>query len=158
MGLFLCACFALSRLSCRGVPNDESTPEIGYLIDALSESGGYFDTDNLVSNETSYVQVVDRLRPIGGVYIGVGPQQNFTYIGRTRPSWAFILDIRRDNMLQHLLFNAVLSKAETPYQYLCWLFSRPIIRTVNRCVERASAMSSPFSKNQLRAERCSPRI
>ncbi len=115
----MCAGLALCGLSCRGTPKHGPTPEIGSLIDSLSEPGGYFDTDNLISNETSYVQVMDRLRPTGGVYIGVGPQQNFTYIGRIRPSWAFILDIRRDNMLQHLLFNAVLSKAETPYQYLC---------------------------------------
>ncbi len=158
MGLFLCACFALFSLSCRGAPNRESTPEIGSLIDALSESGGYFDTDNLISNETSYVQVVDRLKPTGGVYIGVGPQQNFTYIGRMRPSWAFIVDIRRDNMLQHLLFNAVLSKAETPYQYLCWLFSRPIhadrepllgasIRDVVSLFERSTPSRELFGSN-----------
>jgi hypothetical protein len=65
------------------------------------------------------------LEPVGGAYIGVGPQQNFNYIARLRPRWAFIVDIRRENLLQHLLFNAALAQAETPYQYLCWLFSKP---------------------------------
>ena len=36
------------------------------------------------------------LRSAGGVYIGVGPEQNFTYIA-ARPEMAFIVDIRREN-------------------------------------------------------------
>ncbi len=90
----------------------------------LSEEGGYFDTDNLISNESAYVQVIPDLKPAGGVYIGVGPEQNFHYIGRLRPEWAFILDVRRDNLLHHLLLNAVLAKSETPADYLCRLFAR----------------------------------
>jgi hypothetical protein len=93
-------------------------------VQALSEEGGYFDTDNLISNETAYVQVIPDLAPVGGVYIGVGPEQNFHYIGRLRPEWAFILDVRRDNFLHHLLLNALLVESETPMAYLCRLFSR----------------------------------
>ena len=47
----------------------------------LSEPGGYFDTDNLISNERSYLHVVPALRAAGlagGAYIGVGPDQNFS--------------------------------------------------------------------------------
>ena len=58
------------------------------------------------------------------MYIGVGPDQNFSFIARVRPRYAFILDIRRQNMLQHLLFAALLAQANDPYQYLCLLFSR----------------------------------
>jgi hypothetical protein len=112
--------------ACRRSPDREPVPELGQLIESLSEPGGYFDSDNLISNETSYAQVVDDLQPSGGVYIGVGPEQNFTYIGRLRPRWAFIVDIRRQNMLQHLLYNAILWQARTPFEYLCWLFSRPV--------------------------------
>jgi hypothetical protein len=54
----------------------------------------------------------------------VGPDQNFSYIARVRPRYAFILDIRRQNMLQHLLFSALFAQADDPYQYLCRLFSR----------------------------------
>lgn len=115
----------LSSFACRNAPEIAPPPTLGELIEALSEPGGYFDTDNLISNETSYFQVVDRLEPSGGAYIGVGPEQNLTYIARVRPSWGFIVDVRRENMLQHLLLNAIFSKAETAYQYLCWLFSRP---------------------------------
>ena len=99
---------------------------LGALIESYSEPGGYFDTDNLISNETAYLQVADRLASLapGGGYIGVGPDQNFSYIARTRPSWAFIVDVRRDNMLQHLLLNALLSRAPTPRDFLCVLLSR----------------------------------
>jgi hypothetical protein len=94
----------------------------------LSEPAGSFDTDNLISNETAYLQVADQLAdsvPAGGVYLGVGPDQNFSYIARVKPQYAFILDIRRQNLLQHLLFAALFAQADDPYQYLCRLFSRP---------------------------------
>jgi hypothetical protein len=77
------------------------------LVERLSESGGYFDTDNLISNESSYLHVMGALREVdvrGGAYIGVGPDQNFSYIARVRPSIAFIIGIRRDNLLEHLFF------------------------------------------------------
>src|SRR5436190_21048074 len=48
----------------------------GRLIARLSEPGGYFDTDNIITNETSYLHVLDALRSHGvhgGAYIGVGP-------------------------------------------------------------------------------------
>jgi hypothetical protein len=112
------------------VPSPPATDveiHLAQLSAALSEPSGYFDTDNLISNETPYLQVADLLAdsaPKGGVYVGVGPDQNFTYIARVRPRYAFILDIRRQNVLQHLLFAALLAQAGDPYQYLCLLFSR----------------------------------
>ena len=84
-------------------------------IAALSERAGYFDTDNLISNEQGYQQVLgamNRLGVKGGAYIGVGPDQNYTYIARIRPRIAIIADIRRDNMLLHLLFKAIFAVAE----------------------------------------------
>ncbi|MFQ5791417.1 MAG: hypothetical protein ACE5JI_13175, partial [Acidobacteriota bacterium] len=119
-------CWALSPTACQSPRESSAVRELGGLIERLSEPGGYFDTDNLISNETAYVQVMERLKPMGGVYLGVGPAQNFNYISRIRPTWAFIIDVRRQNMLQHLLYLAIFEKAATPYQYLCWLFSRPI--------------------------------
>jgi hypothetical protein len=96
-------------------------------IAELSEAGGYFDTDNLISNEASYLDVVPALSQMqakGGVYIGVGPDQNYTYIAATRPSIAFILDIRRDNMLLHLLFKALFGLAGNRVEYLSLLLGR----------------------------------
>src|SRR5262245_26151466 len=105
------------------------------LIAALSERGGYFDTDNLISNESSYLQVIPELRQRrihGGAYIGVGPDQNFTYIAETRPAIAFIVDIRRDNLLLHLLFKALFQTSRTRVEYLAQLFGRPAPAEVTR--------------------------
>jgi hypothetical protein len=93
----------------------------------LSEPGGTFDTDNLISNERSYLDVVPALvsRGVtGGAYVGVGPDQNFSYIARIRPSVAFIIDVRRDNLLLHLLFRALFADAHSRVEYLSMLTGR----------------------------------
>ena len=89
------------------------------LIERLSEPGGYFDTDNLISNETSYLHVMGKLREMGvtgGAYLGVGPGQNFSYIAQIRPNVAFLVDIRRDNLLQHLLYKALFELSDSRRQ------------------------------------------
>ncbi len=96
-------------------------------IAALSEPGGFFWSDNLVSNETSYLHIMgklDDLRARGGAYVGVGPEQNFSYIARLKPTVAFIIDIRRDNQLLHLFFKAVFERAANRLDFLCLLYSR----------------------------------
>ena len=103
-------------------------------VAALSEPGGYFDTDNLISNERSYLQVIPELQRAGvrgGAYIGVGPDQNFSYIAHIRPAMAFIVDIRRDNLLLHLLFKAIFAEARTRVEYLALLLGRPVPRPLD---------------------------
>ena len=106
-----------------------SSAEFSRLIRDLSEDGGYFRSDNFTSNETSYLHVVDKLHELGasgGAYIGVGPEQNFTYIAKMRPRIAFIVDIRRQAMIQHLMFKAIFHLAPNRVQYLSLLLSRPL--------------------------------
>jgi hypothetical protein len=96
-------------------------------IHDLSEPGGSFDTDNLISNERSYLHVIPALKQQGiggGAYIGVGPDQNFSYIAAARPSIAYIIDVRRDNLLLHLLFKALFQTSATRAEYLSHLFAR----------------------------------
>ena len=53
----------------------------------ISEPGGYFDSDNLISNESSYLHVLGAMRKLGvsgGAYVGVGPDQTFSYMARIR--------------------------------------------------------------------------
>jgi hypothetical protein len=98
------------------------------LVNDLSEPDTYFFSDNLVTNETSYLQVAEELPAhvdAGGVYLGVGPEQNFTYIALTRPSVAFIVDIRRANMLLHLLYRAAFEEASSRSHFLALLLGRP---------------------------------
>src|SRR5262249_24860806 len=69
------------------------------MISDYSESGGSFRFEYM-SNELQFQYVVPRLkadRKPGNVYLGVGPEQNFTYIAAIQPKMAFIFDIRRQN-------------------------------------------------------------
>jgi hypothetical protein len=107
----------------------QGTSTFASRIAALSEPGGRFDTDNLISNERSYLDVLPELKRRGvkgGAYIGVGPDQNFSYIAAVRPSIAFIIDIRRDNLLLHLLFKALFALSRTRVEYLALLLGRPV--------------------------------
>src|SRR3954468_11267940 len=57
--------------------------EFWRLSTSASEPNGFFRSDNLTSNEMLFQHViaslVARTKP-GGVYLGVGPEQNYTYI------------------------------------------------------------------------------
>ena len=105
-----------------------AAPTFAALVEQLSEPNGEFDTDNLISNESSYLHVVPALEQggvTGGVYIGVGPDQNFSYIARIRPTSAFIIDIRRDNLLLHLLLKAIFAASRNRMEFLSVLTGRP---------------------------------
>jgi hypothetical protein len=106
----------------------QSVSTFAALSEQLSEPNGDFDTDNLISNESSYLHVIPALEQggvTGGAYIGVGPDQNFSYIARIRPASAFIIDIRRDNLLMHLLFKALFAASRNRVEYLSALIGRP---------------------------------
>ena len=135
--LLIAWCVALLLLmqpASAGLPQAPATAagpqSLAGLIASLSEPGGYFDTDNLISNERSYLHVVPTLRALAGqaggngVYLGVGPDQNFSYIAHLRPALAILIDIRRDNLLLHLLFKAMFTEAATRADYLALLTGR----------------------------------
>src|SRR5262249_53718380 len=109
-----------------------SAAEFSRLSRELSEEGGFFRSDNFTSNETSYLTVVDKLRQLtvpGGAYVGVGPEQNFTYIAKLKPRIVFIVDIRRQAIIQHLMFKAVFQLAPDRVQFLSRLLSKPLPKT-----------------------------
>ncbi len=90
----------------------------GPLVRDLSEPSRAFLTDNWVSNETSYLQPKDQLvGRAGGAYIGVGPEQNFSYIALAKPEIAFIVDLRRENAMLHLYYKAIFELAESREQF-----------------------------------------
>jgi hypothetical protein len=98
------------------------------LITEYSEPGGSFVSDNFVSNELAFQDVLPSLtegRTPGGVYLGVGPEQNFTYVAALKPKIAFVLDIRRQNMLEHLMYKALFELSADRIEFLSRLFSRP---------------------------------
>ena len=128
--------------SARAVPA-RAARDTGFaaLVAQLSEDGAYFDTDNLISNETSYLHAITPIRRLGvrgGAYLGVGPGQNFSYIAEIRPAVAFIVDIRRDNMLQHLLLRALFVQSPTRLEDLARLHGRPVPRDPARWQGRSA--------------------
>ncbi len=123
-------------------PESLSAAEFSRLSRELSEEGGSFRSDNFTSNETAYLTVVDKLKQLGasgGAYLGVGPEQNFTYIAKIRPKIVFIMDIRRQAVLQHLLYKAVFHHAPDRVQFLALLLSRPLPK--EKAVTPKSALS-----------------
>lgn len=87
-----------------------------------------YGLDCFVSSEVGYNEVIARCAPSaerpGGAYLGVGPDQNYTYIGALRPALAVILDARLDNLLEHLIFKLAFAEARDPLDYLCLLLGR----------------------------------
>ena len=107
------------------IPARLSDAEFWGLSTRLSETPGTFDhSDNLVSNEIRYVHLARVLRSTGGIYIGVGPEQNFSYIARLEPAMAFIIDIRQRNRNLHLLYKALFELSTDRAEFLSNLFSR----------------------------------
>jgi len=97
------------------------------MITDFSEPDGYFQYTVITSNETAYQEVIPQLAkaiPAGGTYLGVGPEQNFTYITALRPKIAFIIDIRRDMMIEHLMYKTVFEMSATRADFVANLFSR----------------------------------
>jgi hypothetical protein len=110
-------------------PEQISDTEFWRVINEFSETGGYFRSENFVSNETAYQHVIPALKrqiKPGGIYLGVGPDQNFTYVAALAPKIAFIVDIRRQNMLLHLMYKALFELSGNRAEFLSKLFARPM--------------------------------
>jgi hypothetical protein len=99
--------------------------EFWRLSAELSEPAGSFPhSENLVSNELHFAQSVRLLRAGNGVYVGVGPEQNFSYIAKLRPPMAFVVDIRQQNRNLHLLYKALFEASVDRADFVSRLFSR----------------------------------
>ena len=117
-----------SLVAAQSLPSKLSDSAFWRLVTDISEPGGYFRSDNFVSNETTYQWVIPDLQRTtkpGGVYLGVGPDQNFTYLVALKPKIAFIFDIRRQNMVTHLMYKALIEQSSDRAEFLSRLFSRP---------------------------------
>ncbi len=90
-----------------GLPARLSDADFWAFFTGFSEANGYFRSDNLTSNELQYQHVIGELvaRTGGGnVYLGVGPEQNYTYMAAVKPKLAVIFDIRRGNAMLQLMY------------------------------------------------------
>src|SRR6202163_920324 len=127
----LAVCFSALPLGISAsakLPARLTDQEFWTLIGELSEPGGTFRSDNLLSNVGRFQFVIPDLIEIAtprGVYMGVGPEQNFTYIAATRPAIAFIVDIRRGNLDLQLLYKALFDLSADRAEFVSSLFSKP---------------------------------
>jgi hypothetical protein len=134
LSLFLAALAPIEsrQTQTASLPSSLTDKEFWALTEQISEPNGYFRSrsgspDNLLSNEATISTVAGELQrqvKPGGVYLGVGPEQNFTYINATRPRIAFITDIRRGNLHLHLIYKALFEMTTNRADFLARLFSR----------------------------------
>jgi hypothetical protein len=115
-----------SFLAADTLPRELTDDAFWRLVSDFSEQGGFFRFEYM-SNEQQFQYVIPHLkekRTPGGVYLGVGPEQNFTYIAAIQPKMAFIFDIRRQNMIEHLIYKAIFEMSSDRADFLSRLFSR----------------------------------
>ncbi|HEY7057848.1 MAG TPA: hypothetical protein VH458_15035, partial [Vicinamibacterales bacterium] len=109
------------------IPERLGDQEFWTLVTDFSEPNGYFRSDNLLSNEIWLQYVIPELLSVAQpnrVYMGVGPEQNFTYIAALKPSIAFIVDVRRGNLDLHLMYKALFELSTDRVDFVSKLFSR----------------------------------
>src|SRR5262249_39627391 len=117
----------LTRFASAQIPSRLSDAEFWRLSSEYSEPDGVFHSENLVSNELRFQTIVPALWQMavpGRAYLGVGSEQNFTYIAATRPAIAFIVDIRRGNLDLHLIYKALFELSSNRVEFVSRLFSR----------------------------------
>src|SRR5215510_3321735 len=115
------------QAAARAVPSQLSDEQFWKLSSSLSEQDGSFRSDNLLSNELNFQYVIPELLATakqGRVYMGVGPEQNFTYITALKPAMAFIVDIRHGNLDVHLMYKALFELSNDRAEFVGKLFSR----------------------------------
>ena len=115
------------RAAADTLPSRIADDDFWRMVTSFSERAGTFPSDNLLSNETTLQHVIPELtrtvKP-GGVYLGVGPEQNFTYMVALRTRMAFIFDIRRGNLALHLIYKALFEMSADRAEFVSRLFAR----------------------------------
>jgi len=132
--------FTLAVRAADTLPKQIADDEFWKLSDSMSEANGEFQSENLLSNETGFQVAIPVLKQFvkpDGVYFGVGPEQNFTYIAALRPKMAFIIDIRRQNMVEHMMYKALFELSSDRAEFVSRLFSkkRPAGLSTNSTVD-----------------------
>jgi len=116
-----------ARSAADSLPERLTNAEFWKLSQDLSEPNGSFRSDNLVSNEIWFQYVIPELlkrAPQRAVYLGVGPEQNFSYIAALKPKMVFITDIRRGNLHMHLMYKALFEMTNNRADFFALLFNK----------------------------------
>ena len=123
------------------LPTRLTDAEFWRIFTEFSEPGGNYPYENFITNEETIQDIMPVLTKVtqpGGVYLGVGPEQNFTYIAGVKPRMAFIFDIRRQNAIEMLMYKAIFELSPTRSDFVSRLFS---IKTTDKVPTTARATS-----------------
>lgn len=155
--LLLVGATAPQARTSQSLPDRLSDGEFWQIAQDFSEPGGAFHSENLVSNEIRFQMIVPELmrtvRP-GRAYVGVGSEQNFTYMTAVRPSVAFIVDIRRGNLDLHLIYKSLFELSADRPEFVSLMFSRPrpvMLTADSRVDEIFAAFASAAPSEELYA-------
>jgi hypothetical protein len=124
--ILLCGISILATPQAASLPTQLSDAEFWRLFTEFSEPTGDYPYQNFMTNEETIQDIMPTLTKItkpGGVYLGVAPEQNFTYIAGVKPKMAFIFDIRRQNAILHLMYKAIFELSPTRADFVSRLFS-----------------------------------
>ncbi len=92
----------------------------------FSEPGGTFHSENFVSNEGRFQFVLpDLASRTTGAPLHRRRAGTELHLYVRRPRMAFIIDIRRGNLREHLLYKALMELSADRAEFLSRLFSRP---------------------------------
>jgi hypothetical protein len=108
------------------LPTRLTDAEFWRIFTEFSEPGGNYPYENFITNEETIQDIMPVLTKVtqpGGIYLGVGPEQNFTYIAGVKPRMAFIFDIRRQNAIEMLMYKAIFELSPTRSDFVSRLFS-----------------------------------
>src|SRR5678816_2709802 len=125
--LFLFIVFTPSFRAAEPLPDRLSDEAFWQMMTEFSEEDGFFRFENFLSNELGFQYVIPALKELtkpGGAYMGVGPEQNFTYIAALEPKMVFIVDVRRGNLDLHLMYKALFELSADRVEFVSRLFSK----------------------------------
>jgi len=160
---FIIACLLLTILplarAADTLPSQLSDQEFWKLSSESSEPDGTFRSDNLLSNESYFQYVIPPLNSVarqGRVYMGVGPEQNFTYIAALKPKMVFIVDIRRGNLDLQLMYKALFELSKNRAEFVSRLFAKKqpegigpdsTVEEIFNAVSRTPSTEETYSEN-----------
>lgn len=147
--LFVTFVVTLTAQQPQAIPARLSDAEFWALQSEFSEPNGFFSSDNFVGNELSFQWVIPELQKHvqpGGVYLGVGPDQNFTYIAALEPKIAFIVDVRRQNLLQLLMYKALIELSADRAEFAARLFSRSKPENIKADASADAVLSAVYAQ------------
>ena len=125
----------------QNLPDQLSDSEFWKVISESSEQADTFGPTTSSPNESAFQRVIPTLKKQiqpSGVYLGVGPEQNFTYLTTLRRSSAFIVDIRRQNMLLHLMYKAIFELSANDRNFF-QSYSPARYRTISKVMRRQTS-------------------